>query len=163
MDDGIFEGINVEEARNAGESEKQILLQAALRACILKRLDRLSACIEEHGLSPNAVFDNKKQYSLLMGAVHVGMSEGVQYLINAGADVNYQSPVNGNTPLHVAISLDGLDCTKYLVWAGADPNKPNDKGATPIDFARQLNDQAKLVLMKLPGIDVQYVGKESPQ
>lgn len=49
--------------------------------------------------------------------------------------VNYQSDIDGWTPLHDAVLKGNVQIVKILLENGADPRVPNFKNETPIDMA----------------------------
>ena len=65
--------------------------------------------------------------SLLHIAVQANRSEVVQWLIDAGCDVNARD-VNGESPLHVAASLPSRKISEILLKAGADPHAVDNEG-----------------------------------
>ncbi len=86
----------------------------------------------------------------LNGAVfhaHVQLSE---YLIEAGADVNYAAGDTGETPLHAALcktdrpEFDAI--IKILLANGADPNRPTKPGVETDAFMRDIRTRAETPL-----------------
>lgn len=69
-----------------------------------------------------------------------------------GVDVNVVSKMNGNTPLHYAVSYSfedpeySLFLTNELINCGADPNIKNKEGLKPIDIIGSSNDAIKEAL-----------------
>ena len=59
----------------------------------------------------------------------------VQLLLEKGADVNAASP-NASTPLMLAAQYGGEESVKYLLAAGADPKRRNQRDLLASDFAR---------------------------
>ena len=69
-------------------------------------------------------------------------------LLNAGADVKL-------FPFHEVVGLDHkLDCVKLLIQKGADVNKQNNCGETPVYKAASLCDKTYLKLLVNSGADV---------
>ena len=60
----------------------------------------------------------------------------MRYLIEAGADVNAESP-NGTTALMMAVRGANADAVTMLVARGADVNHRNENGATALGWARR--------------------------
>ena len=56
-------------------------------------------------------------------------------LLNAGANVNFQNPNNGQTVLMLAILRGYPEVVQVLVESGADPNIKNIDGDTALDFS----------------------------
>lgn len=77
---------------------------------------------------------------LLPRAAANGQLEAVIRLVEKGADVHEicgNPPHDAQTPLYLAVSRCRTDVVKYLLRAGADPNKPNLDGMTPLKNARE--------------------------
>ncbi|UKS27307.1 ankyrin repeat domain-containing protein [Paenibacillus sp. HWE-109] len=93
-------------------------------------------------------------WTLLMYAVENERKEVVEFLLNHGADVNFQS-FGGWTPLHQAVdaSIDGtiqtggkqgeepVDMIEYLLDNGADVDIKDSRGLSPIDIAKSYNSK----------------------
>ncbi|XP_026437755.1 26S proteasome non-ATPase regulatory subunit 10-like [Papaver somniferum] len=73
----------------------------------------------DHGSNPNVV-GSQSMLRPLIAAISVRSWEGVELLLQAGADPNAVS--FGNTPLTLAASDGHVDDIKRLLEAGADPN-----------------------------------------
>ncbi|CAB3400551.1 unnamed protein product [Caenorhabditis bovis] len=72
-----------------------------------------------------------------------------------GADLNATDP-HGNTALHKAAALVeakkiNMDCVKFLISAGADPNKVNERGESPRHLAAGLQNHDMLKILKVAG------------
>ena len=85
--------------------------------------------------------DNMGQTPLFR-AVWSGRRDVVQLLIKRGAQPNIGS-TGGYTPLHVAAAGHytnevSIKLIKPLIEAGADPERRDDRGQTPIQYARNL-------------------------
>ncbi len=65
----------------------------------------------------------------------------IQQLIKAGAQVNTPDYSN-TTALHSAVLYENLDIIKLLVENGADINRANHKGQTPLHYLAYCNTQA---------------------
>jgi uncharacterized protein len=83
--------------------------------------------------------------------------EMVRCLVEAGAQVNYQSPRTGITPLMAAAIAGNLQAVRHLVESGADRKKEslssNDQGVrmTALSYARFRNFDA--VVQYLEGLE----------
>ena len=68
----------------------------------------------------------------------------VNILLNAGADPNIILS-NGLTILHCAVIASDTENIKQLLDSGADPNKPNKFGESPLSWATR-QDVVQLLL-----------------
>ncbi|CAI5455207.1 unnamed protein product [Caenorhabditis angaria] len=76
-------------------------------------------------------------------------------LYSHGADLNASDP-HGNTALHKAAALVdakkiSMDCVKFLIAAGSDPNKLNDRGESPRHVAACIQNNDMLNVLKAAG------------
>ena len=74
--------------------------------------------------------------SPLVCAADLGKPKHMDYLIRAGADVNYHDHY-GITALHAAVRNRHINCVSKLVKAGGDVNQRNINGYTPLMTAVQ--------------------------
>ena len=92
-----------------------------------------SKCVElliEAGASVNATFmDTIKTTTPVREVVQCGTLKILSILIQAGADVNFGG---GQSPLFTAALYGKIEFIKPLVDAGADLNRQNDDGETPL-------------------------------
>ena len=68
-----------------------------------------------------------------------------ELLIAAHADVNHQE-VNGIAALHTAVFHLRHEIVRMLIAAGADVNRANNQGKTPIFFAVKDSPIAQLLI-----------------
>jgi hypothetical protein len=68
-------------------------------------------------------------------AVMAGWQEGVAELLRAGADTELRDFRTGATALYMAVQERNEPVIAALVAAGANPDAPNSRGATPRDWA----------------------------
>ena len=86
----------------------------------------------------------------LGGAVFHGHVQLSEYLIEAGADVNYSDAETGETPLHAALcktdqpEFDAI--IKILLANGADPNRATKPGVETDAFMRDIRTRAETPL-----------------
>jgi ankyrin repeat protein len=86
----------------------------------------------------------------LVGAVFHGHVQLTEYLIEAGADVNYSDAETGETPLHAALcktdhrEFDAI--IKILLAKGADPNRATKPGVETDAFMRDIRTRAETPL-----------------
>ena len=75
--------------------------------------------------------------SLLSYACSQEMTEIVELLINAGADVNHKSD-SGDTTLHLLCKYNRLESAKILLQHGADLSVKGSYGQTPYEIAQKM-------------------------
>lgn len=73
--------------------------------------------------------------------------EFLDELIKHGADVNFQNPKNGYTPLHKAVERLKANAIKLLLQAGADKTRLNIDGKTPYELARRQKASAEILTL----------------
>ena len=71
----------------------------------------------------------------LYRSAEVGNRSGVQYRLDAGADINAANPANGWTALHAAAYNGHKKLVAYLLTRGANANAPDKDGNTPLHLA----------------------------
>jgi len=104
------------------------------------------------GADPNQVADNG--WTPLHEAVFVGDVAIVRLLIEGGANVNARvakdakGKSNQWTPLLLAISYNRAGIVSELLQRGADPNLPDARGITPLQLAREHNNDAIVKLLE---------------
>ena len=93
--------------------------------------------LEDYHESKNKMiyFTNSNLDENLSRAVKSGDSGAVDFLLQKGANPDFQESEFGCTLLIVAAFQNDLECTKVLLQAKADPNIKSDKGLAPISFA----------------------------
>lgn len=120
-----------------------------MRAAIVeKNLDQMAAVIREmespYELGFNLNVDSKEYLKSLadtssMSAIHfaaaTGFIEGVDHLLQHGADIDSRYCVFGATPLHWAAGEGQLEMVKFLLARGARINAKDAEGGTPALFA----------------------------
>lgn len=72
----------------------------------------------------------------LLAAVHGRRTEGIEFLINAGANL-HATDVHGRTALHQATIEGVVEPVKVLLDAGADIQATDNDGKTPLHLAVQ--------------------------
>jgi len=73
-------------------------------------------------------------------------------------NINQQDFI-GNTALYYAINFKDKEAINLLVYHKADQNIKNHKGISPLDLAKQMNDESILKILKKP-IDPQKMKKK---
>ncbi len=93
---------------------------------------------------------------MLYTAVSEGKLDIVKYLMETeGADVNPRKR-DAHTPLRAAVRTDHAECVKFLLEAGADPNKDYCRYTLLVDFVKRSSVQCVELLVKA-GADVNEV------
>ena len=88
-------------------------------------------------LNPTVDYENRLGHTALTMACsfrNVG-TETIRDLIDEGADINRQSALDGNTPLHHACKAGNLDVVVELIRCGANATLKNDLNFTATDLA----------------------------
>jgi ankyrin repeat protein len=70
--------------------------------------------------------------------------QGLEVLIDAGADVNQKGGLFAETPLHTTARLNWLPVVKFLVEKGADLQAKDSRGLIPLDYATGKADTQSL-------------------
>src|ERR1051326_1176526 len=87
--------------------------------------------------------------SPLISAARSGDAARVTQLVKQGADPNQHTDVNGWPALLHAVHKHQLATAAALLDAGADPNRGDPHGATPLDYARDgINDIDRFTLLR---------------
>lgn len=109
----------------------------------IKNRDFESFCILlEHC---NIEQNGEKDYSPIMKAVCVNSKEGIQLLLDYGADINYHTP-DYKTALYVACFIKNVEMVRFLLDNGAYVNQRGYLGKFPIHYAAMSDN---LLILKL--------------
>lgn len=140
---------------SAGASPSEQLLEAARR----NNTDLLTELLSKYQDKPQEAIDliNSAKDSSGNGALHLaakyGNYEVMDHLLDIdGVDVNLQAKLNGNTPLHYAVSYSfddpeyALFVVNELINCGADPSIKNKENLRPIDVIGNSNEEIKMAL-----------------
>lgn len=87
------------------------------------------------------------------------MNEMLDYLLEAGADIDTADDNNSNTILHIAVINQLPNITKYLLGKGADISITNSRGLTPLHLSVFYGniDIFKMILEKSHEINEEYL------
>ena len=88
----------------------------------------------------------------LVDAVRRGDTAAVRSLLAARVDVN-AAQGDGATALHWAVYVNDVDTTALLIGAGAQVNRPNNYGVTPLGLASQNGSAAIIQQLVSAGAD----------
>jgi ankyrin repeat protein len=91
--------------------------------------------------------------SLLEYAIKNDFNRLIRSLIESGVDVNAASADNDVTPLQTALKVWAFDIVELLVKHGADVNKPNAIGSTPLHYAASGNSEHIIRFLLKHGAD----------
>ena len=95
----------------------------------------------QHDKASNTT-DTEKSRELLQAAAAADLRK-VQFLIDSGADINYQADTGSKfTPLHWAVFERHYEVAIYLLKEGANPNIADATGMRPIDFMSATDSSA---------------------
>jgi ankyrin repeat protein len=118
-------------------------------AAFAGRIEDLKTAVAS-GTSPNRI-DPKYRISPLSAAVSRGQIEAAKYLLEAGADINFQDS-SGYTALMHAILNKQITSVRFLLEKGADLSIKNIARQTALDFARmnKAEDAVSEILKQCP-------------
>lgn len=88
---------------------------------------------------------NNGGLSILMTFVSWGYPD---FLIDLGANIDFQCKKNGETALMLAVQLNKFDMVDLLVKRGADISIKNNKGKTAFDFSYKIDNPEMILLLK---------------
>lgn len=109
--------------------------------------------------APIDAADDTLHYTALMRAVSNKNIPLIDLLVARGADVDHQGAnEDGNTALLMALDpnwneVGDLDVVRALLRNGADPNRPNDAGWTPLMFAAHTPEVKVVAALLAAGAD----------
>lgn len=131
-------------------------LNALSYAIIVKNLEAAGMLVDG-GLDIDNVVGGRS--SALVCACGSSFLEGVEFCLEAGADVN--NPISGAvrledgsmgsldnvTPLHIAVNTGDVEIVALLLSAGADREAEDSLGMTPLDYAVRRDDEDLIGLL----------------
>ena len=102
-------------------------------------------CLHELLYRSNIHQPGDKDFTPLMRAIMIDYFDAVRFLVEEGADINYQTP-NGKSALFFACSVKNEQIVKYLLDNGAFVHQEGFLGKYPIHYAAS-SDNVKILLM----------------
>jgi ankyrin repeat protein len=106
-------------------------------------------CMIAEEVHPDRHKDNNG-WTALHHASKLYLTDMAGQLLEAGADVHFRTP-EGDTPLHIAVFADQHDVAELLIAHGARAGIPNARGISPMDIAKEGNNERMLeILSRLP-------------
>jgi len=111
------------------------------------KMDILKYLLRKHNISVEDkeynLFENiENGWNALQWASAKGNVEIIRYLIKKGANINSKAETDNNqTSLHLSLFLNKREAARILVDFGADINKPDLWGSTPLEYAINLEDR----------------------
>lgn len=131
----IEKGANVNAVSNLknGKKGESILMSTIMTG----DLDRIKLLVE-NGADLEYKDENCDKDTVIMWAVAQGSRHILEYLIQKGANINYQNE-KGETALMKAVSGGYLSNVKMLIKYNADINLKNNEGQTVLDIAEASN------------------------
>ena len=88
-------------------------------------------------------------------------ADGVDALINAGADINVLSEEGSLTPLHFCAKFNNLEAAKTLLRKKVDPNITSSTGSPLCIATYHNNDEVAFKLLDTPDIDLTLTDSDS--
>lgn len=83
-------------------------------------------------------------------------------LVNAKTEARVEYIVGGRTPLHFAASIGSVDCVLTLLNLGADPSALDDRGNSPLIYARyNPHNEVVDILQSLPNYPLVHPADDS--
>lgn len=122
-----------------------------LQAAILAKAEDAAEVMIAAGAPVNIA--NAKGISPLQSAAETGHAGLVLSLVvNGGADVNYRSPDDGMSALHIAAAHQHTNAMRLLIALGADAHMPDAKTRTPLNISAWCGslDGVKLLMEETP-------------
>lgn len=104
-------------------------------------------CLHELLYRSNIHQPGDKDFTPLMRAIMINYFDAVKFLVEEGADINYQTP-NGKSALFIACFVKSEQIVKYLLENGASVVQAGYLGKYPIHFAAS-SDNVNIVMMMI--------------
>ena len=84
----------------------------------------------------------------LQWAARYNLTYVIHKLLQRGADVNKRDRNHGLTALHYSAMYNKIGAIRLLLENGASTTIKDNEGRTPIDVARELNNQEAVLLLQ---------------
>ncbi len=114
-----------------------------------------------YGVTPMIALTSKStnENTRSSGKTELDVMQGLDVLLNAGADLNQKGGRFGETPLHTSARMNWSVVVSFLVENGADLYAKDDRGLIPLDYATGKADTQSLgafdVIGELPQMAMQ--------
>jgi ankyrin repeat protein len=139
MEDAFREAIRcanspaAEFLRSRGATGSRVVsIDRAIGACISADESALDAVLQN---DPHLAQDlGNNDHRMLAWAIRAGRSNAVKLLLKSGLDPNV-ADLDGQTPLHLAVTGNSLDLVDTLLRSGAKLDTPDFEDHTPLDLA----------------------------
>lgn len=115
-------------------------------------LNRDRYCLQELLYRSNIHQPGDKNFTPLMRAIMINYFDAVRFLVEEGADINYQTP-DGKSALFFACSVKNEQIVKFLLENGAFVSQVGYLGKYPIHFAASSDNVNILMMIIRAGAD----------
>jgi ankyrin repeat protein len=113
---------------------------------ILISIAILNCCMLSFSMDLSSWYNVRLNEQLIL-AVGGGDEQEIYEYLCLGADINYQSEDDGETPLYVAVQYGKRNIVNYLLKNGANVNGQNRDGQTPLFIAAQTGNYDMSLLL----------------
>lgn len=141
----VSKGVNV----NAFEryEENGPICNSALMNATYKGLFDVVKLLVKNGADLNQKMETSEQLTPLCLAARRGSKNILKYLIEMGADINYQNK-NGKTPLMIAVEKNLLNNIKIILDYEPDMTLKDNDGQTVLDIAKNKKNTAIITILE---------------
>ncbi len=120
---------------------------SVLMNAISQKLTDISIFLIDNGA--NVAYSHNKMGAAIHFSSAEDNSELLGKILDSGIDPNLKKKSDGYTPLHFAVANNSKKNVELLMSRGADSTIKNNFGQSPIDFARDMNDEEALRLLRI--------------
>ncbi len=150
--------ILVRDALNKGASvhTRDMYGNTPLTLAVAKGAPGVVHCLINAGADVNET-DRQRQTPLMIAIQNTLSRHLVGTLIAAGARIDYQDPMSGNTALHYAVQLGDVSLVSTLTWMPSSSlcNMKNNASYTPLMLAvMEGHEKIVQILLRIPGIQI---------